>query len=308
MPDSFDVLAQLDGCSWRGVPFPLVSLEDSFEHDGVDHEWVDRDGGHVEATGRKVMPISMTIPFRNGTAPGRNELWGGRVLYPDVFNAFRLAFADRTSGELIHPELGRLICKPKTFRRTFDVMKRDGCDVSVTWKQSDDNESDLVDAFSQPSPIGSAKALAADLDQLVGELHPAPLPPDDPSPSFSDMMNGLQALADAPGKLSQQIGGAIDNIAGKIDRLNDAVDRLNNVRLWPIKHALEHLASVNIDLRKNLLSNGQTVKVFRVDTATTIASLSARLKTSIGDLIKLNPGLANTAKVERETLVRYYAT
>lgn len=306
MADPTDLLAQLNGCSWRDVPFPVVSLEDGFEHDHADHEFVDRDGGHVEATGRKIATFAMSIPFRNGIAAGRNELWGGRLLYPDVFNAFRLACADRTSGVLMHPEIGRLTCKVKTFKRTFDVQRRDGCDVQVTWKQSDDNEADLVEALSRPSPIATARVLAADLDQLSAELNPPPLPPDDPSPSFSDMMNSLQAAIDAPAKLSQQIGGAIDNIAGKIDRLNDAVDRLNSVRLWPIKHAIDHLRSVNLDLSRNLLRTGKTVRVFQTDADTTLSILSHRLNMTVGDLVKLNPGIVGSPKIPRDTFIRYY--
>ena len=64
-----DVLEELIGPAWRGVPFPLVHMDTAGSTDMVEHKRPDQDGWHVESTGANNLVVSASIPFRNNIRP-----------------------------------------------------------------------------------------------------------------------------------------------------------------------------------------------------------------------------------------------
>lgn len=302
-----DVLAQLLGPSWRGIPFPLVRLHNGGSNDLVEHKRPDQDGFHVEATGANNLVFAATIPFRNGVLAGPSELWNGRTLYPDVFRAFLLACADKSTGELIHPELGQINVKCRRFDWEYDANRRDGCDFDVEWIQSLD-EGEFIGSISEPSPVSAAVALATQLDSDVAALSPPPPELVPYTASFSDMMRSLQAIPDTAALLSKQIGGVFHKIAAKIDALEDAMVRLNNVRYWPIVEGLEHLRSSIFDLEKTFGKDHKVIREYVVMRRTTLATLARLLGQKIDDLIRLNPLLVEDLNVPAGARVKFYIT
>src|SRR5947208_3808040 len=119
-------------------------MEMDLEQDHAEHRWPDRDGAHVEATGRAPLVFSAKAIFRNGISTGRAENWESGKLYPDAYRAFIDAAADRTSGPLQHPEHGTVTCKLRSARVTWDANKRDGCDVACVWVETSEPTDELV--------------------------------------------------------------------------------------------------------------------------------------------------------------------
>lgn len=306
-----DVLAKLLAPFWRTVPFPLVKFNTELSQDQVEHKMPDADGAHVEATGRNNLVISATIPFRNGVTTGPSEAWHGRVLYPDLFREFFSACADKTSGPLVHPELGRLTCKCKSMRWDYDPMRRDGVDVDVSWTESRDESDNIAGYLAQPSPVAEAATVAQDLDLLLEQYARTrtPIELDDGS-SFTDLITGLQSIPDTITLTSQRIGGYLSGIAAKLDRLDAAIKRVNDVSIWPIVQGAEHLRhSVNkIAQQPEKTAPLKRLVVYRVRRDTTVAQLARLLKQRVDELIRINPDLSSDPVVTAGTEVRYYVT
>jgi prophage DNA circulation protein len=304
-PGVADVLSQLQGPSWRGVPFPMVRLHNAGGNDLVEHRRPDQDGFPVEATGSNNLVFSTIIPFRNGVLPAPSELWNGRVLYPDVFRAFLGACADKSTGVLIHPELGPQNVKCRHYEWEYVPERRDGCDFTVEWIQSL-NDGDFIGSISEPSPIAAATALATQLDADLGALTPPPPELANQTVSFSDMMRSLQAIPDTVTLLSMEIGGAIHRIAAKIDAVEDAVVRLNNVRYWPIVDGLEHLRASIFDLEKKLGTDKKVIRQYVVQKKSSLAIVARLVNNSIEDVMRLNRELLDEPTIPAGTPVRYY--
>lgn len=302
LPSVFELLLEM---KWKGVSFPTSHLAIDLEHDLVEHKWPDRDGAHVEATGRSPLVFSATIPFRNGIAPGKTEKWG--ILYPTGFRDFLTKAADRTVGDLQHPELGVIKCKLKSARVTYDPNKRDGADVDATWIESTETPEDLQKVLASSSPVGATLQFALDLDQQLLQLNPPlPTPPGPPEPSFGDAIRSIQGAFDQTSLLSRQIAGQIDHVAYRLSSLSDSVAAAKNVLFWPVTQSVEHMRASLNDLKSQLLVQNKQVSIYVVPAETTLANIAAFLGVRIDDIVKLNPLLVSSARVAARSTVRYY--
>lgn len=308
-----DALSQLQPASWRGVPFPATALEVSFEQDHAEHKFPDRDGANVEPTGRAPQVLTATIPFRTGVVPGKSEnQLNGRALYPDVFRAFYVGCADRTTGDLIHPDLGKLRVKVKTFKVRWDPTRRDGVDADVTWVESDDNEQGLQQALSAPSTVQSIMSLAADLDDLSRQMNP-PYQPSQQGVTFAQFATSIRAIFDQTGLAVQRIGGVIDGFSAELDRLTESVNRVRSAGLWPILQAVNHLQSSLVDVRNTVIAgvgvdNSRPLRRKATVVDMTIAGIASSLGNSIQEIVSLNPLLLDSPIVKRDTVITYHGS
>lgn len=303
-----DIFGGLLEAKWRGVAFPTVSFRLPIQQDVAEHLWPDRDAGHVEATGRRPARHEFTISFRNGLVPSKGETWRRGELYPTQWRSFLAACLDRTTGELQHPELGKLKCKVVSAVTDWHSRARDGVDMHVVWIESDDDEDALANAVAAASPLGSAVAAAEEADSLLATMNPPYVYPKY-TPTLSDLMHSIQAAIDTPGLLAAQVGGAIDQVAGGIARISESIDRLNTTTLWPITRALGRLESAVNDLRANanLISKAtRTMAVYTTPSSMTLAQVATRTKSKIDDLIALNPHLLSEPLIPKNTPVAYY--
>ena len=123
-----DALSQLGPLSWRGIIAPYDSLKTSGGQTIVQHRKPDRDGARLEATGRNPYKVSATILFHNGIAWDKT-VDPSRPLFPDQYLAFFAACADRTTGDLLHPVLGKMRAKVEAWDSTIVGARRDGAAV-----------------------------------------------------------------------------------------------------------------------------------------------------------------------------------
>lgn len=304
------VLEQLDPFKWRSVEFPTTSFHTSISHDLVEHKQWNVDGAQVEDTGVAPLKITASIPFLNGIVPGKRERWG--ILYPDAFRAFLVAFADRRTGILQHPELGDITCKPHTAEVTWQADKRDGCIVEATWIQTriPGDTSGIADG---QSPIGTAEIEALNLDasavDLAAILRASGYEPPVFEATFEDMLNSISAIGDQFALQSQLYGGKLDQLKHNVGKVKDSAERAKSALTWPVVQSCNRIQANVDNIKKSIQAlAGYNVAVYTVPKTTTLAGVLASLPTSntIADLMKLNPGIVGQFAVQAGTDIRYY--
>lgn len=314
---SFDVLEQLLEFKWRDVSFPVTEFDTDLEQDLVQHKWPNRDGAHVEATGRAPLVFSATIPFRNFILPGPHETWnigspttfsiGNQPLYPTVFRAFFVAMAKRTSGVLQHPEFGPIQCKPKSARCKWTAQRRDGCDVTASWIESlDDTVSDFQGILARPSPIAESQVASADVDSQIVEWDNVAVTSDSSTTTFSQDVAKILSTATMAQIVSSSYGAAVDALTNRVVTLLQRVEAANDITAWPLIASCSRLQSSLYDVKLQLLTTGKDVATFTTQEDSSVGALSFLLNTAPSDLVILNPSIARGPRVPGGTVVRYY--
>src|SRR5579875_375296 len=293
---------------WREVSFPVVEFSTVLRQDLAIHKFADRDGAHVEGTGRAPLQITARIPFLNGLDAGPNEHWQ-RPLYPYTWRKFFEACADKTSGTLQHPELGPLTCKVQDVQTRWTAAARSGVHVDVTWIESDDTGTDLEQALANPSPLANIQAAANDLDEQLTSVNPDVVPkPYVPPTSFGDLVNAIRGAVDQTTMLQKQFAGRIDNVLYEANALEFSLTAGSNANALnlPMVDACERAKSAAYDLKKTLLSKGKPIGFYTVQKDSTLAQIAASIPAPLGDVMQLNPGYIQSPVVPAGSVVRFY--
>jgi prophage DNA circulation protein len=308
-----ELFSKLNGCSWRGISFPLVSLSTSVQQDLVQHKYPGVDGANVESTGRAPLEFHARIPFRNGIVAGPNEDWGVFPLYPNTFRAFLAAMANGATGELVHPALGSVQCKAMRAEAVLNGERRDGMDVDASWVETTDASDRNATLFSE-APAAVAKTAAATLDannaitkdQFAALLARAGAGLPAYEPTFADSMRQITSVTDQAGLLSRRAFGRIDAVAYRVNTLGDSVDRMNSSLMWPLAQDVNRVRAAIADLKRYIATSGKAIQFYVVQADTTLANVARMTGASIDTLAKLNPLAVAEAVLKSGTIVRYY--
>lgn len=298
-PPDADVLAQLLEASWREIPFPTMMVESDGSHNVVAHKRCDRSGWRVENTGQNGYVYQFKIPFLNTISPGVNESW--KNLYPDTYRRVLTALEDRTSGPFVHPDYGLRTCKAVDWKATLDPAFRGGPTLNVTlWETVDTG--DAV-ALESTAVIPIAAAAAADLDAAFLPLDP---PPDTGTPggiSLTDFIKSLGNIADEWNLFKMQWEASINRVVHALDVLEEKFGGEAG-----FSDSTERLISALHAIRLQGLRAARSTSIYVVPRRTTLPAIANRVKTSVSDLLRLNPTLriAKTPVVPAQTVVRYY--
>jgi hypothetical protein len=306
--DYNDLFAGLLELQWKEIGFPFTRLHTELRQDLAIHKFADRDGAHIEGTGRAPLQITARVPLLNGLDAGRNEHWA-RPLYPFVRDNLLRACADKSSGVLQHPELGPLTCKVSTMAWELEAQVRSGVWVDFTWLETDDTGVDLQQDLASPSPLANAQAAANDLDSNLSEISPIVVPqPYVPPISFSDLVNSVRAVVDQTTQLSKSTAGRLDNIVYEANALRDSLNRAGNASPlnWPMLNACERAKESSYDLKSSLIQKGRPIGFFTTQKDATLAQIASGLGVNVMDIISLNPAFAIAPLVPQGSIVRYY--
>lgn len=304
-----DLFTQLVGASFRGIGFPVSSFTTEFQHDHAMHLRPDKDGGKVEATGRRPVTFSAQCIFVNGINPAGSETWtADQRLFPEVFQRFQAACADRTTGELVHPLTQKVKVKCASFRTSLEGERRGGAIADVTWIETSESEDESNAIFLETSSINAAIGAAGQLDESLAVLVPDPRAVDpDAATSFTDTIGEIQKVFDQGTLLSKKIGGLPGRVLYRLELLQGSIERTGDAQSWPAIQAIEQLRAAMFGVQQEALQRSREVKRYVVPADTTVGQLASKLANTSGELIELNPSLARNTNVERLTLVRYYA-
>jgi hypothetical protein len=210
----------------------------TISQDLVEHKYWGVDVADVESTGRNSMQIEAVIPFVNGIVPGKGERWG--VLYPETFRKFLKAFADRSRGNFVHPELDVIICKPVSLDFEHDAQRRDGVIVTARWIETLEN---AESAFDVRSPIQEVALAALDLDAGTADIRGLTdefLPPQFEE-SFDTSINKLAGEIDRFTISVQLAAARPGQILNRVRQVEGAVERARTALTWPITDACERM-------------------------------------------------------------------
>jgi len=274
--------------------------------------------------GRAPLQFTAKIPFYNGLQLGPHEATVKSPLYPDAFRDFLSVASERDTGDMIHPELGRIKCKLESAECTWDGTKRGGVDVDVVWIESTDTASELDQALAQPSPaqqVADAATAAdaemaaaleklrtsnADTDKQVRDLLEQFKDRDLKSVSFSELARRATAVTDQVDLFNRRVAGAIDSLTFRAQSLQASLERISvRPKYWPITQAATRMQSAGADYRNLLGSQNRDIGLYPVRHDTTLATVAQDIPAKLGDVMALNPRLATSPIVEAGTTVRF---
>jgi len=317
-----DQLSNLREASFRGISFPCALIAEQIQHDQAQHKRADRDGAYVENTGRGPASYTVTIPFLVGLLRAPQETWAD--LFPARYNAFRSAWADRSTGVLVHPLYGEVRVKPSTWSASLDPDSRTGIVVTVGFVETNDDEADT--ATIKGSEYGSAKSAAIALDQKLFTLKPPPPVFDttDPEQSFEQIVDKVLFYSN-PSNLYVQGGlQKINSAIRKAQKVQTLLDRgvsvatTNpltqvtsttplNAGIASIRSDAQNLTNSLIQIRSKVVNTGnRTVKVYTMSQPQTLLSLSLVVGNTTTQLLTLNPYLERKGPLLAPQKVRYF--
>ena len=299
-----DVLSTTDLAKWREVEFVCGPVGISFDQQHAVHTYPDRDAGYVESTGRNPVLFTFTAIFRRGVV-GRG---GGRPAFPDAFNAFMLACADRTAGALVHPILGTIKVKAQRFDAQIDPARRDGADVNVTFIEATDREDEFAALISQTSPLGSAYDGARSFDDAYGSLQPEP--PALPQSMKPSLLDSLKQLSGALAQARLGVGNVIakiDGLASAVSDLTDQIIALDNPKNYPAIEALEKVFAALVRLGQEAQRRERPVRPVVLLRPMSVAEAASQYGTPIADFCRLNPTVASREILPVNTQVFVFA-
>jgi len=300
-PSDLDIARNLLTPSFRNVAFYCGPWSFSFEQGQSAHLFPDRDAGLIEGTGRDPATYKFTAYFRNGIA-------GSTVpQYPVNWRAFVAACTDKSTGTLVHPELGPISVKCKSMDTSFDMMRRDGVDVDVVFIESPAAEDELTDLLKQASPTAQALSAARDLDNAIGNISPIPVYPDAVAPSLLESMKRLTGALAMFRMGVGNIGSGVDGMLGALGELRDSIAATGDPKAYKALDALTRAFDAVVFIALNAKLKGKPITAVSVRAQAPATAIATLFNTPIDDFLRMNPGAADRATVRAGSLVFVYA-
>jgi len=283
----YDALGGLLPLTWRGIEVPCYRTSLSVSNRLTEHNQYLVAGGYQENGGRGSGTFPFTMLLRNGIAGYEN-------LYPGVFRDMLNALYDPSEGELGHPEFGPLTCKVATFDVQWDVSKRDGADIAVTFKEHNAGLED-AELNLDASALGEAVNLEITARELDVEFD------DGSGSSLADILSGLQ------GRLAMaqlDVANAIIKIEGAIAGVNNMIDALESItdpKAWGVADAAKRILMALGDTLANLTPDKRKRVALKVsDQRQPVSKAAGKWGMSTEEFLQLNPRTALTGYLEAE--------
>lgn len=311
------VLGRLLEFKWRSIPLPIVTMSVMLRHDKAEHKVWKRQGANIENTGRQSLAFSVTIPFNNVIAPGEQETWQRGSLYPNVYRDFLDAMAYPATGDLQHPELGIIKCKPVSCDTKYEGAAQGGCTVTAEWIETIDlneadsligasNRNDLETVSQELDSIVDAPLIlqeAAALSSISGTADLPVLP--NRAATIFDLVNQIGAIGDQARLFSMRAAGIVDKVDYTANALVDSFSKIDDPLNAKAKALAIRMRLACHDLKKNLAQIQGSYVIYRVPENMTFAMLVRKIGVSVDDILPLNPTLCAKPIIKEGTTVRY---
>lgn len=298
-----DMLRRLEVASWRLIEFPITSRDYGFQQGQARHRFIFRDDEIVESIGRENPTYRYTIPFREDLARGR---W--QNLFTVVYPQFLEACQDRSRGVLSDPIHSSIKAKCVSLREVMDIAgRRDGIDVEAEFIYAPEQSDLPPDLTHSIDTVQGAEGMAGALDREIDVIHWQGEPPPEPT---KDPFSFIASIGDQVEGAQNKITAKLHDAAFRAEKAAAAIDKLKNPRLAPVRQAARRVQAAAVGLLESGLQNGKrgarVMRTLRVPFATTVLALAAKLGVSTAELLRMNPGLSRSPRVEAGTLVTYY--
>lgn len=290
--------------SFRGISFPVMNLNTSFDQDVARHKYINRDGSFIESIGRSSIKVSCTAIFSNYIEPAAGETWKYGNLMPDVFSQMFQAFADRTKGELIHPYLGKLDVKPLSWGDSFSPDNQGGCSVDLSFEETITPE---ITSENQ-THLDAISGVTQDLQSQLEFMSPTILKQSNLNTfDLFDAMDRISGFIDQGSLFIKQNLALIDRTIQHVNRFKEAVQRLNDVKNAALLTNLNRVSNA-LQSAKQAVNNKEQGKLTQYITKEDCISsdLVQILGNTIIDLIKLNPKVMILPVIPANTVINYY--
>lgn len=308
LTDYQQLFAALLELRWKDISLPFTNMRMRLRQDLVIHRLTDRDGAHIEGTGRAPIEFTARVPLLNGLVAAQNERWQ-RPLYPLTWRKLFAACADKSTGTLQHPELGDVTCKVESMETVWDGNVQSGVWVDMVWLETDDQSQWIDSALNTSSPLANVAAFAGDLDTAQASINPNVFPtPYTPPTDFSQLTNQITAVFDIPTLLSKQYQGQIANVIYQSQKVIQSAQQAgqNATLNWPLILSGYGAISAAYDVAATQLNSGRPIGTYTTQKDATLAQVAAMIPAPIDEVIQLNPGYAQLLVVPAGSQVRYY--
>lgn len=190
----------LQDCSFKGVTFPVLSVEDTGGHDVARHAYPYRAGVETEDQGVREGEINISA-----------VLWGDEY---ENDQADLLAILKETGpGELIHPVYGSLNCQVMDWRVRHDAEGVDQCLVDIYLIETDEPQP----IFQNLNPRQHA-AVVTESDTAVTDAMTEAYVADVAETSLSSQLAAMRTVLQQT--ISQIYGQARDVVQSGLDVIN----------------------------------------------------------------------------------------
>lgn len=273
--------------------YPVSSREVTFQHDGARHRFQFKDGASIEQLGAEPLTFAYTIPMREGLATGPyKELFskGLPILLRDC--------QDRTRDLLVDPIYGPFNVVPTSYRDSTDVTKRDGTDITVEFAVSlESGDSDVANAPTTSSIFSEAGKLDKDLKETSFEQ----VASEDGSNDIFTTLSGLGAQIQQQGR---SLAARLEDVALKAKTLDETIDRTEDPSKWGLQQSARNVRDAALQLAAKTANPGERVLNVSKNSAKTITQICAEHSMTLGDFLRLNPGLVASPLIPPGTLIR----
>ncbi len=190
----------------------------------------------IERKGVRNWTFYYSIPFRQDIAKGPYK-----NLFTEELKRFIAACRNRTPDRLVDPVLGSFQAVCSTFEEETDVLKRDGTDVRVEFRESPEitDEPSEINGLTSLYMLGSQ---AGALDDDVTKVNwPAQVPSPEPS---TDPLSAISGFGRQIENQGNKISAALDAVAYKAELVEDSVARLEDPRTFQLARSSRRVQAV----------------------------------------------------------------
>lgn len=263
--------------------------------------------GH-DNTGHDGAAIQVELFFNEALAAGS---------YTKDWPKFRDALYDGSSGDLVHPDLGKIRAVVLSFSPDLTAQNRAGIVVQVAWQQTRDNPDQPVNAQA-PAPDAKAVAVAADaaiaalkirypdgLGATTAALAQVKIlyPNGDSEGTVFDLINGIIGSMNS---LGLALAGKVTQAAALIDQMVSGVEALNDPYAWPaIDNLIQASASLQNSANKVIAAERPTAKK-TIAAEMTLDNFAELVGNTLEEVAGLNPSTLFSPIVEKGTTLSYF--
>jgi len=301
-----DVLSKLTLAQYKGVQFPITSVDFGFSQEQAEHKFIFRDEALIQQLGRKNKTWRLEIPFLENLGTFMLDY---KELYTKIFPNFVEVCQERTPGILTVPDVGNVRVACASLQYTISSEHRDGVIVRVEFISAPlANDAALIPQIPSVQAI-AAQAKKLDTAVAATNFNPptshAVVPQETPA-SFSDPFTAVSSVFDQLSNSRKKNLAKIDDTTARINKMNASIDRISDPKLWSVKRQALDLKNALNRAATHSDSKGKRLKQAFVNHPTPTNVMATKLHITLSDLLRLNPELSQQPIIPANTVVRYY--